>query len=137
MVNLTVRVHAVEGGVYEFVVDHQDTLDSLRHRLQDQIEKEASFMTFFDPRRGLLEPERTFEDYNFRPHSMTDLILRFGGGTPLGGMPIPDPVPWNNDPIPELLLTRYKPNKDAIFEQMIAEMEARERGEDPDALKEE
>eukprot|EP00796_Vickermania_ingenoplastis_P009818 gene9818-6894_t len=137
MVNLTVRVHTVEGDVLEFIMDHQDSLDSLRSKIQEVTGKEASFMSFLHQRKGLLESDKTFEDYNIRPESVLDLILRFGGCTPLGGMPLPDPVPWYNDPIPELLLTRYKPNKDAIFEQMIAEMEAKERGEDPNAEKEE
>lgn len=125
MVQLIVRPATVEGEVWEIPVDHEDTLQTLCDRLEGVTGREADKMYLFHERKGLLEKEKTFQDYNVRPESVLDLLLRFGGSDPLGGMPVPDPVPWYNDPIPQYLMDKYRPDKNALAETELQELEAK------------
>lgn len=123
MVNLTVHAVTIEGDSWDVTVDHQDTLRSLGNKLEELTGYTTGVMYFFHSRKGLLEHHRTFEDYNIRPQSLVDLLLRFGGKDPLGGLPEPDPIPWYNDPIPPLLMEKFTKSKVDFFGNMLQQLE--------------
>lgn len=124
MVNLTVHAVTVKGDSWNVSVDHKDTLRSLGDKLEEMTGYIADYMYFFHDRKGLLEHHRTFEDYNIRPQSLVDLLLRFGGKEPLGGCPTPDPVEWYNDPIPPAVMEKFTKSKEDFFGNMLESLEA-------------
>lgn len=119
MVNLTVVPRTVSGDSWRITADHQDTLQKLGEKLEGCTGYPADYMYFFHDRKGLLERHRTFEDYNIRPESRVELLLRFGGSEPLGGLPVPDPIPWYNDPVPDLITKAGGQTREAFFGKML------------------
>lgn len=124
MVNLTVVPRTVEGDSWRITADHQDTLQTLGEKLEEFTGYPADYMYFFHDRKGLLERNRTFEDYNIRPESRVELLLRFGGKEPLGGLPVPDPIPWYNEPVPDLITRKGGQSREAFFGNMLYKLEA-------------